>query len=406
MPEGHGYRVRSDIPWQMDTVLAACLVAGVLAFEGSTASLIREWTVPVVTLGSGVALVMRRRWVAVATVVWIAAAVVPVVFGQSFVLNGPIDVLLCVPFLLAYTLGSVARLPVGLAGVALLAAALQTGGNAFNPFFEMITIGPWLAGRIIRSRHLLNLQLAARNLELEAERERFARESVRYERARIARELHDMVGHCLSVMVIQAGAGQRLVASDPASVTGVFDSIAEAVQDAQAEIDRLVDLLAVAAEGGTPDLALVDELVRRASRAGLKVSCRWIGNCHDLGADTANVAYRVVQESMTNAFKYAPGSPVEITLRATDSRLEVEVINVASQQRSSGLERSGGGRGLMGMGERVASCGGTLVATSTATGGWKVAASLPRLAPDPPTATFIADRGQYDPSRAGAAGDA
>jgi signal transduction histidine kinase len=363
--------------------LAAGLVAGIGAFEGFTGSLIRHWTVPLVILGCGLALVMRSRWPIPAAVLCSGAVLAPVVFGQSFVLAGPIDILLIVPFLLAYTLGATSRLLAGLIAVALLAASTQAGSGAFNPIFLVITFGPWLAGRIIRSRHQLTQQLTARNQDLEAERERFSAESVRYERARIARELHDVVGHCVSVMVVQASAGQRLATSDPASVREVFDSIAEAITEAKIDVGRLVDLL-IAEPGDQglpdqdlPDLALVDELVRRAGRAGLDVTCRWIGDCQPLTAANANAAYRVVQESLTNALRHAPGAPVHITLRETGGRLEVKVVNDAPRQRTSGLEQSGTGRGLTGMRERIAACGGTVTATSTETGGWSVAALLP-----------------------------
>ena len=216
-------------------------------------------------LGCGAALVLRQRQAVAGAALCAGAVLVPVVFGQRSVLNGPIDILLCVPFLISYSLGTRDHLVTGIAGAALLNAGLQAGDRVFNPFFVMITFGPWLAGRIIRSRHRLVLQLAARNRELEAERERFAQESVRYERARIARELHDAVGHCVSVIVVQASAGQRLADGDPASVNEVFASIGEAAEGARAEIGRLVDLLTTEpADQAVPDLAMVDELVRRA----------------------------------------------------------------------------------------------------------------------------------------------
>ena len=111
------------------------------------------------------------------------------------------------------------------------------------------------------------------------------------------------------------------------------------------------------------------------------MSCRWIGDCPPLRSATANAVYRVVQESLTNALKHAPGSPVHITLRETDAGLQVQVINAAARQVQSGLERSGSGRGLTGMRDRVADCGGTLTAALTPTGDWRVAALLPI---DPP----------------------
>jgi signal transduction histidine kinase len=365
-------------PRQVNMALAAYLVAGIGAYEGFAGSPIRHWTVPLLVFGCGIALAMRQQWPVPGAVLCSAAVLTPVVFGQSFVLAGPIEILLCVPFLLAYTLGATSRLLAGLAAVALLAACTQAGDNAFSPVFLVITFGPWVAGRVIRSRHQLTEQLATRNLELAAEREHFSEESVRYERARIARELHDVVGHCVSVMVVQARAGQRLVTSDPGSVSEVFDSIAEAVTEARVDIGRLVDLLTVEpGDQGPPDLALVDELVLRASRTGLTVTCRWIGDCHSLTPANANAAYRVVQESLTNALRHAPGAPVHITLRETAGQLEVKVVNDAPQQRTSGLEQSGSGRGLTGMRERMAACGGTVTAAATVTGGWSVVALMP-----------------------------
>ena len=107
----------------------------------------------------------------------------------------------------------------------------------------VLTIGPWAVGLVVRSRRRLTEQLAVRGRELEAERALFAAEAVRYERARIARELHDIVAHCVSVMVIQASAGQRLTATDPSLAAEAFDSIGEVARQAEAEIGRLVDLL-------------------------------------------------------------------------------------------------------------------------------------------------------------------
>jgi signal transduction histidine kinase len=367
-----------------DLVLAAGLVAGELAVEGATGSLTRYWTVTAMVVGCGAALARRQRWPLPAAVLCAGSVFLPVVFRQDGVFGGPVEVLLLAPFLLAYTLGRAARLGPGVAGAVILAASLQASTSVFNPFFVMITLGPWLAGRIIRSRHRLAVQLSARNLELEAERERFARESVRYERARIARELHDMVGHSVSVIVVQARAGQRLAGSDPEAAGEAFHSIAAAVRDARAEISQLVDLLAAEPAGASPaDLALIDELVRRADRAGLDVSCRWTGSRSSLAPVTANAAYRIVQESLTNALKHAPGAPVQITLHGQDGHLEIEVINGAARQHTSGLERSGSGQGLTGMRERAAACGGTVTAARTAADGWRVAARLPVSRPAP-----------------------
>jgi signal transduction histidine kinase len=261
----------------------------------------------------------------------------------------------------------------------LLAVCLQlSNAGVFNPLGEMLTIGPWLVGRVVLSRRRMTEQLRARNAELRAEQELFALESVRYERARIGRELHDIVAHCLSVMVVQASAGQRMPTGDRDGVAEALESVAEAAAQAQAEIGRLVELLSGNEPAGPPPrLEMVDELVRRASDTGLVVSCRFAGRCDRLAADASEAAYRVVQEALTNALKHAPGAPVDITIQDQDAELEVRVVNAAARQRPSGLERSGGSFGLAGMRDRVAACGGRLTCGPTAAGGWQVSALLP-----------------------------
>src|SRR5215218_8475760 len=141
--------------------------------------------------------------------------------------------------------------------------------------------------------------------ELEDEREAHAALSVRYDRARIAGELHDIVAHAISVMVVQASAGQRL-AHDPEGTAEAFCAIAGAAREAEEDMGRLVALLAERdAVGPAPDLALVEELVARAAGSGLDVSLRLEGEREGLPAEIAHMAYRVVQEGLTNALRYA-----------------------------------------------------------------------------------------------------
>jgi len=203
-------------------------------------------------------------------------------------------------------------------------------------------------------------------------------ESVRYERARIARELHDIVAHCLSVMVVQASAGQRMPPADRDGVAEALESVAEAAAQAQTEVGRLVELLSGdLPAGGPPGLPMVDELVRRASGTGLAVTCRFAGSCDRLAPAASQAAYRVVQEALTNALKHAPGAPVDITIRGQDTGVALDVVNAAPRHQPCGLERSGGGFGLAGMRDRVAACGGRLTSCPTPAGGWRVSAVLP-----------------------------
>ena len=290
--------------------------------------------------------------------------------GRTGDLNGPVALLIVVPPLVSYLLGTSAGLAAGLAGVALMAAGLQaTGGSSFNPLFEMITLGPWAAGRVVRSRRRLAEQIESRNRELEAERALFALESVRYERARIARELHDIVAHCVSVIVVQAAAGQRPAADRAAEALAV---IADAAAEARTELGLLTRHL-----DGAAAPARIDELARRAAATGLTVRYLPSGDLSKLVPPASDAAYRIVQESLTNAIKHAPGAPVEVAVRGTATAVVIEVTSGPPGPGSSGLETSGGGSGVAGMRRRVASCGGTLDAGPTADGGWRVLARLP-----------------------------
>ena len=372
---------RWALSWRSDLWVAAIVVGWALVYLGLIARPEdRRWTVLVFALPYAAALGVRRRWPVAAAAVACAALATVWPLGLAPTFSGPLALpFYWTPFLLAYSLGADAGFAVGLAGSVLLAVCLQlANAGVFNPLGEMLTVGPWLAGRVALSRRRMTEQLQARNDELRVEQERFALESVRYERARIARELHDIVAHCLSVMVVQAGAGQRVAAADRDGVAEALESVAEVAAQAQTEIGRLVGLLSGGPPAAPPPgLPMVGELVRRASDTGLAVNCRFAGSCDRLAPAASEAAYRVVQEALTNALKHAPGAPVDITVRSQGAEVAVDVVNAAPRQRLSGLERSGGGFGLAGMRDRVVACGGSLTCGPTAAGGWQVSVLLP-----------------------------
>jgi signal transduction histidine kinase len=324
--------------------------------------------------------IMRRSHPQLAAVV-AGGCLAVAALGSSAAFPGS---LILVPVIfLAYSLGTAADLRRSVLALAVLSAGLQLSAGQFNPVVVVLTIGPWAAGLVIRSRRRLTEQLAARGQELEAERALFATEAVRYERARIARELHDIVAHCVSVMVIQASAGQRLTATDPSLAAEAFDSIAEVARQAEAEIGRLVELLGRdSQQRGGHGVRLIGELVTRAGAAGLAVTCRFTGSADGLPDAAADAAYRVVQESLTNAFKHAPGAPVDVVIAGAGGHVEIGVVNGPATGPQSGLELAGAGRGLTGMQERVTACGGQISAGPVAGGGWQVLARLP-LQPGP-----------------------
>jgi signal transduction histidine kinase len=244
----------------------------------------------------------------------------------------------------------------------------------------MFTAPPYVAGTVLRLHQETADELAARAQELEGERELFAEIALRHERTRIASELHDIVGHAISVMVIQAVAGQRLVDTDPERAKQAFAAISESARQGTHDLERLVELL-----GGTgmdsgegPDLSLVDEVVTRAGRSGLDVTCRFEGDRDRVPRPVAHLAFRVVQESLTNALRYAPGAEVRILISVDEARhgLAVRVEN-GRAARIDPAPVGGTGRGLVGLRERIQTLGGQFSAGATGVGGWAVEARLP-----------------------------
>ena len=220
-------------------------------------------------------------------------------------------------FLYSYALGADAPFPLSLVGIAALLVGANLSDGGWNPVPEMLALGPYAAGLAVASRRRASAELEVRARELEEEREIFAEQSVRYERARIARELHDIVAHSVSLMVVQANAGEHLAAVDPASAAEAFASISEAARQAGVEIDRLVELLNDPVPAPSPGLRIVEELVARAQASGLAITCQLRGDIDDLGGGGAEAAYRMVQEGVTNAMKHAPGAPIAVLIAAT-----------------------------------------------------------------------------------------
>jgi len=161
-------------------------------------------------------------------------------------------------------------------------------------------------------------------------------------------------------------------------------------RQAEAEISRLVELLGERPHPGSADgLRLIGELVARAAATGLQVTCRFTGSAGGLTPAISETAYRLIQESLTNALKHAPGAPVGITIRAAAGDITISVVNGPAAAAPSGLERTGGSRGLAGLRERAAACGGDLTAGPADGGGWQVLARLP-VQPDPAGASAVA----------------
>jgi signal transduction histidine kinase len=281
------------------------------------------------------------------------------------------------PVPIAFACGLSTPRIVGLAACLWLIAVGEAGG--FNPFIIVLSIGPWMAGTLLRERQQVTRRLQEVGRQLEAESQMLAEEAVKLERARIARELHDIVAHCVSVMVIQAYAGERLMATDRTSASEAFDHIAEAADQARREIGSLVILLD--ADAPTPLAATslsnaLMELTARAEATGLDVRLNLTGHPEEVSATASAVAYRVVQEGVTNALKHAPGAPITIVVDC-GAEVTVDVVNGTSQVPSTSLETSGGGHGLPGIRDRVSGMGGTFAAGRELDGAWRISVCFP-----------------------------
>jgi signal transduction histidine kinase len=324
--------------------------------------------------------VRKAVWVAVG---WAGATglfVLVTAYAVRWTTTGLLDALTTLlPVPIAFVCGLADRRWVGLSACIWMAVTVEVT-QGFNPFVLVITLGPWLAGAVVLERQQVARRLAEVSLELEAESEQLADQAVRLERARIARELHDIVAHCVSVMVVQAYAGERLAVADQGSASEAFDHIADAAEQAQREIAHLVQLLGPQREeSSSTDLGpSLQALVAGAAATGLDVRLHLTGRPEHVPAQAAAVAYRVVQEGVTNALKHSPGAPVGISVDCT-SDIVVDVVNGTSRAPASLLGSSGGGHGLSGIRERVADMGGTFEAGPQPVGAWRVSVRFPAM---------------------------
>ena len=325
-------------------------------------------------------LVIRRKH-PVAAVAITAAALLA---ASSADLKGDFPPASAVPvtFILAYSCGAHAPFRRGLAAIAGLIAAMQVSmGFSDFPNVEILftVVPPWWVGWEVGRRRRLVSALDERTRELEAEEETFVALSVRRERARIARELHDIVAHHLAVIVVQAGAGRMAVTADGAAPVERLESIRQSGEHALAEMSRLVDIIHADSIAGLDGADRLIALVEDAQAAGLRVDVTPPPGEVRLPAEIEDDALRVIQEGLTNAVKHAPGARVSIRVAAGDDSLEIEVRDHGGGT-ASGLARTGAGLGLTGMRERIESLGGSLEAGPCPDGGWRVGARLPAAA--------------------------
>ncbi|MGW3350087.1 sensor histidine kinase [Nonomuraea rubra] len=254
----------------------------------------------------------------------------------------------------------------------------------------------WLAAALVRTRRRYRAVLAEQGRLLERERDGAARAAVDAERARIAAELHDIVSHNVSLMVVQAGAAREVLPTMPGEAETALRAVEAAGRDAMTELRHLLGLLAPSPDGDDdghgaglapqPGLGQLGALADRIAFAGLPVEVRISGEPRPVPAGIDVTAYRIVQEALTNALKHGEAARAEVSVRYTDQYLRVEVLNsgpsvltgATRRPRPDGERTAGGsGRGLVGLRERVAVYGGDLDARRRLGGGYRVRARIP-----------------------------
>ena len=372
-------------PAAIDLFLAAAVALGLIVDTVLTAHDGPWWGNLLLSLAVGGSLWWRRRAPLAPLVAFLAGGVVSALWltGYDDAVT-PLVGLLVVGYgfgrwASGRTLAAGAVLAV--AGVVVVELALDDPLHDWP--FPVVVLGAAIGvGVTIRNRVELARSLADRARELEASREEREQEAVLAERRRLARELHDIVAHTVSVMVVQAGGARRTLRRDPAQALEALAAVEATGRGALVELRRLLGLLRP--EGGgapfapQPGIASIGDLVAGARAAGLPVELRVEGDPGVLPAGVDLAAYRVVQEALTNTLQHAGPAQARVHVRWEPERLVLVVDDSGQGPGPDAGERLG--QGLVGMRERVAMCGGELQTGRRRGGGFHVHATLPRRA--------------------------
>jgi signal transduction histidine kinase len=371
-------------------MLGDAVLAALVALQGlvSGASAGRYGDV-LVTLALSVPVVFRRRYPAGTFAVAVAAGASQVLTG-----NRPLLTDLAIPVLL-YTLAAYRPRRLSIPGLLVCLAGSVVAVNLWIPhrlsmldwvlagtiFFAGPSVLAWVLGDSMRYRRAYYASLEERAARLEWERDAQAQIAAAAERARIARELHDVVAHNVSVMVVQADGASYALRRDPARAAEALAAISSTGRQALAEMRRLLGVLRRDEDvtgperAPLPGIGQLDELLEQSRAAGLPVTFSVAGVPQQLPDGAALAAYRIVQESLTNTRKHGgPRASAHVALRYLEDAL---VLQVTDDGQGAAMASDGAGHGLAGMRERVAVYGGSVDARPRPGGGFQVTARLP-----------------------------
>ncbi|MFW6033486.1 MAG: sensor histidine kinase [bacterium] len=377
-----------------DSVVAAALgglAVASAAFEPTeiTAGVTRPYsgTAIVAVLAMTLPLAARRTWPRAVASSTTAVAVAAVLAGYPVGI-GPFGAVFALHSL-AYTTTNRTAVAVGApCGLALLASLVWSPGEASvttiagNGLFILFAL---VAGVLLRAYNDQRDELVRKNVELTSAREAQVRWAVNEERLRIAREVHDAVGHALVAITLQTRTGQRRIDRDPAQVRAALAEIEELAQHALDETRSAVSSIHdghLRCPAPRITTASLEELIRSMRGPEVDIELDVDVGDHELNAELESAAFRIVQESLNNVVKHAPPASAKVTIASDGTTLTVEVANSGSHRTAA----AGSGSGIRGMRERTERLGGRFSAGPTSTG-WRVHALLPAHRDEPTAAT-------------------
>jgi signal transduction histidine kinase len=247
----------------------------------------------------------------------------------------------------------------------------------------VVVLAVWLFGHTVRQRREYAERLEAQTRELQAARQELAEQAVVQERLRIARDLHDVVAHHMSTIVVQSAVARDAVGKDEPATIQAIEHVQSISRSALGEIRQLLGVLrrsgnGESAEPSQPGLSDLGDLLAEARAGGINVEVTTTGQVLPLSAAVDLAAYRLIQEALTNVMKHSDGSNASITVQYAPEALTIEVVNDSATGATVASRLDGGsGLGIPGMRERVALLGGSFAAGPRAEGGFRVSAVLP-----------------------------
>ncbi len=383
----------------VDVVIAAVFLVGStvpLLVEHHVPGAAPDWVILPIYMVASVSVAFRRRWPEVALICVCVALTATTLLGNT---SAPAPVLalplysVTVKYSRQQSLLVLAIVEVFLVGAVLLAWLFRSIRGDVT--FDIILAGAtWFVGDSVRTRRAYQAGLVEQEKERQRQELDRAQRAVAEERIEIARELHDVIAHSLSVIAIQSGVGRHVIEAQPGEAKAALSAIEETSRSALHELRRVLGVLR-RSNGDTrelapaPTLADLQDLVDRVRGAGVPIELTCRGNASSLPQGLELSVYRIVQEALTNVVKHAQSATTRISIDRQHDTLEVTVTNRAP---SNGASRAGhlgeeharerrDGHGIIGMEERAAAFGGSLTASPLPDGGFEVHVLLPVLEP-------------------------